>query len=81
MKYIYVVTVGERGSEKVEFFGNPTAYEDQDAAELAARMCRESTPSNFDEVYVSYKAGHIIHQWDSDELSVWLERLVFEPKA
>lgn len=79
MEYIYVVTVSERGSEKGEFFGNPTAYEDLTAGELAARMCCEVRGGRFVEVDLGGLADHVVQRWDNDKCSVWLERLLFEP--
>lgn len=84
MEHVYVVTVSPRGAHQGEFSGTPTAFEDQVAAELAARLCRVGLGGRFAQVDAAGTdtddpEDHIVERWDSDEFTVWLERLVFEP--
>ena len=78
MDYVYVVTVSARGADKGEFFGTPTAFEDQVAAELLARQCQKALGGRFFRCVTVGQLDHVIMRWDSDEFSVWLERLIFE---
>ncbi len=84
MEYVYVVTMSARGADKGEFFGRPTAFEQQVSAQRAARVCRETLGGRFELVDITSlhpdnQGDHIVQRWDSDEWSVWVERLVFEP--
>ena len=79
MEYVYVVTVSGRGAEKGEFAGTPIAYEALASAELAAGVYRKALGGRFRAVDRSGQPGHVVRRWDSDEFSVWLERLIFEP--
>lgn len=79
LTYVYVVTVSARGADKGEFDGTPTAFEELISAQLAMRVCCEAIGGRFVEVDTADDDGdHIVERWDSDEFSVWLERLVFE---
>lgn len=77
MEYVYVVTVSARGFDMGEFHGTPTAFEELIAAQLSARVCRQAIGGRFAEVDDTGE-DHIVERWDSDEFSVWVERLVFE---
>lgn len=77
MEYVYVVTVSARGADKGEFHGTPTAFGELIAAQLSARVCREAIGGRFWAVDASDEA-HVLQRWDSDEHTVWVERLVFE---
>ena len=79
MDYVYVVTVTARGEQMGEFFGTPTAFEEQTAAELAALVCRQRIGGHFARVDVAgVDPDHVAGRWDSDKVTVWLERLIFE---
>ncbi len=83
MQYVYVVAVGSRGAQKGDFYGKPTAFEDQAAAEVVVFQCREALGGHFVQVEAAGAEtddpeDHIVERWDSDKFTVWLERLVFE---
>ena len=78
MDYVYVVTVSRHGAEQGEFSGTPTAYESEFIAQLAARECRQAIGGRFTEIDKAGAGDHIVTRWDSDQFSVWVERLVFE---
>lgn len=78
MDYVYVVTVSARSDGPVGIFAGatPTAFEEQVSAELAAATCRNALGGLF--ALVDAEEEHVVERWDSDEFTVWLERLVFE---
>lgn len=80
LDYVYVVTVSRRGASIGEFVGTPTAFEDQNAGEIIAFDCRQELGGRFWEAEEVGDGDHIVQRWDSDEFSVWLERLIFEGK-
>ncbi len=80
MDYVYVVTVSGRGSEVGGFAGTPTAFEQLVSARAAAKVCRDALGSRFVPFEAESLGDHVVQRWDSDEFSVWLERLIFEPE-
>ncbi len=78
MEYVYVVTVSARGADKGEFVGTPTAFESDHDAVLVAATCRNALGGRFALIDQAGAEDHIVQRWDSDEFSVWVERLVFE---
>ncbi len=78
MDYVYVVTVSARGSDQGEFAGEKaSAFEELRTAQLAAQLCRETVGGKFWAIDASDAEEHILQRWDSDEFTVWLERLLF----
>ena len=77
MDYVYVVTVGEVGTDKGDFHTNECFTKDYGAVLRSAFDCMKEHKADerFVEVDPQESESDIVRQWNNDLFSVWLERL------
>ena len=76
MDYVYVVTYGLKGANEGQFYTEMAYMSVADAEAIAmACMVNHEGLSKFVQVGGGGLPAHVVKRWDSDKMTVWLEKL------